>query len=72
MKTTEEYKRMRARALFFSKMSTHEWLTFGRRNEAIHVLVPEIREEVTKKISSVVKVFTGTATELYKIEGVKK
>ena len=63
---------MRARALFFSKMSTHEWLTFWRRNEAIHVLVPEMREEVTKKISSVVKVFTGTATELYKIEGVEK
>ena len=63
---------MRAAALFFSKMSTHEWLTFWRRNEAIHVLVPEMREEVTKKISSVVKVFTGTATELYKIEGVKK
>ena len=63
---------MRAAALFFSKVSTNHVLTFWRRNEAIHVLVPEMREEVTKKISSVVKVFTGTATELYKIEGVEK
>ena len=60
---------MRAAALFFSKVSTNHVLTFWRKNEAIHVLVPEMREEVTKKISSVVKVFTGTATELYKIEG---
>lgn len=52
---------MRAAALFFSKVSTNHVLTFWRRNEAIHVLVPEMREEITKKISSVVKFFYGNS-----------